>query len=181
MYEQVLMAGFGGQGVLTCGQILTLAAMKEGIYVTWMPSYGPEVRGGTAYCVVTLADRPIGSPLPEEPSAALIFNRPSLDKFAHRIKSGGLFVLNSSIVQSPVQREDIEISRVPADEIARQAGLARSANIVMLGRYIALSNVVSAGAIEKAIKEYLGASKQHLVEVNLQAFNAGQVMVEELF
>lgn len=167
------MAGFGGQGVLTCGQILTLAAMKEGKYVTWMPSYGPEVRGGTAYCVVTLSDRPIGSPLPEEPSAALIFNQPSLDKFVSRIKSGGLLVINSSIVQAPVQRDDLVVSQVSADEIARQAGLARTANIVMLGRYIALSNVVSAGAIEDAIREYLGASKQHLVEVNLQALTQG--------
>jgi 2-oxoglutarate ferredoxin oxidoreductase subunit gamma len=178
MYEQVVMAGFGGQGVLTCGQILSLAAMAEGKYVTWMPSYGPEQRGGTANCVVTLADRPIGSPLPEKLTAALIFNQPSLVKFQSRLKKGGLLVINSSIVQTRGCFSDITSLLVPADEIARGVGLVKAANLVMLGTYLAASEMVSAGAVREAIRKYLGASKQHLLVANLAALEAGQLHIQ---
>ncbi|MFZ5646653.1 MAG: 2-oxoacid:acceptor oxidoreductase family protein [Bacillota bacterium] len=177
MYEQVIIAGFGGQGVLTCGQILALAAMAEGKYVTWMPSYGPEQRGGTASCVVTLSDRPIGSPLAEDPTAALVFNRPSLVKFEPRVKAGGLLLINSSIIKAHHQRADLVSYRVPADEIARRMGLSKAANVVMLGSYLAVSRVVSVEAVKTALGQYLGAKKQHLVEVNLKALAAGQDFV----
>ncbi len=173
MYQQVIIAGFGGQGVLTCGQVLALAAMTDGKYVTWMPSYGPEQRGGTANCVVTLADRPIGSPLPEELGAALVFNQPSLAKFQPRLKKGGLIVVNSSIVRVRDRCSDIAVHLVPADEIARRTGLSKAANLVMLGSYLALSGAVSAEAVKEAVKIYLGKSKQHLVEINLAALEAG--------
>ncbi|MFZ5649674.1 MAG: 2-oxoacid:acceptor oxidoreductase family protein [Bacillota bacterium] len=179
MYEQVIVAGFGGQGVLTCGQILALAAMAEGKYVTWMPSYGPEQRGGTASCVVTLSDRPIGSPLAENPTAALVFNRPSLAKFEPRVKPGGLLLINSSIIRAHHQRADLVSYRVPADDTARRMGLAKAANIVMLGAYLAVSKVVSSGAVETALRQYLGDKKQHLVEVNLKALAAGQDFVTD--
>ncbi|MFZ5642040.1 MAG: 2-oxoacid:acceptor oxidoreductase family protein [Bacillota bacterium] len=175
MYEQILIAGFGGQGVLTCGQILALAAMFDGKKVTWMPSYGPEQRGGTASCVVTISSQPIGSPLPENLTAAIIFNKPSLVKFEPRIKSGGVLVLNSSIIKVRGERADILSYRVPADEIARRTGLAKAANIVLLGSFLAMKNVVSEKSLENALKEYLGKSKQHLVEVNLKALAAGQI------
>lgn len=175
MYEQLVVAGFGGQGVLTCGQILSLAAMAEGKYVTWMPSYGPEQRGGTANCVVTLADQPIGSPLPEKLTAALIFNQPSLAKFQPRLKQGGLLVVNSSIVKAKGCFSDITSILVPADEIARSVGLDKAANLVMLGAYLAASEIVSAGAVREAIRTYLGASKQHLLVANLAALEAGQL------
>lgn len=178
MIEQVIMAGFGGQGVLTCGQVLALAAMIEGKYVTWMPSYGPEQRGGTANCVVTLADRPIGSPLPEGLTAALIFNQPSLAKFQPRLKKGGIMVVNSSIVRIRGDFRDIEMYRVPADEIARGVGLSKAANLVMLGAYLAASEVVSAGAAREALKKYLGQSKQHLLVTNLAALEAGQLQIQ---
>ncbi len=174
MYHQVLMAGFGGQGVLTCGQVLALAAMIEGKFVTWMPSYGPEQRGGTACCVVTLSDRPIGSPLAENLSAALIFNKPSLDKFEPQLSNGSLLILNSCIIHAYAGCSRHHVYHVPADTIAQKAGLRRAGNIVMLGSYIAAAEVVSIQAVREAIVKYLGSAKPHLVGVNQKALAAGQ-------
>jgi 2-oxoglutarate ferredoxin oxidoreductase subunit gamma len=173
MYHQVLIAGFGGQGVLMCGHVLALAAAMEGTHVTWMPSYGPEQRGGTAYCVVTLSDRRIGSPLAENLTAALIFNKPSLVKFEPRLIEGGLLILNSSMVKSDIQRSDLIVHRVPADEIAREAGMRRAGNIVLLGAYLAAGTAVSFDATLEAIVEYLGPARESLVEVNRKALTAG--------
>jgi 2-oxoglutarate ferredoxin oxidoreductase subunit gamma len=173
MYSQVLIAGFGGQGVLTCGQVLALAATLEGRHVTWMPSYGPEQRGGTASCVVTISDRRIGSPLVENLSTALVFNNPSLVKFEPQLSEGGLLILNSSMVKTDPVRGDLIVHRVPADEIAGEAGMRRASNIVMLGAYLAAGSVVSLDAALEAILKYLGPTKQHLVEVNRNALAAG--------
>ena len=173
MYHQVLIAGFGGQGVLTCGQILALAGVMEGRHVTWMPSYGPEQRGGTAYCVVTLSDRRIGSPLAEKLSAALVFNNPSLAKFEPQLSEGSLLILNSSMIKTDVSRSDLIVYQVPADEIAQEAGMRRAGNIVLLGAYLAASNVVSIDVTLEAIVNYLGPTRELLVEVNRKALAAG--------
>ncbi|MBI5604454.1 MAG: 2-oxoacid:acceptor oxidoreductase family protein [Deltaproteobacteria bacterium] len=173
MVHQVLIAGFGGQGVLTCGQILALAATREGKKVTWMPSYGPEQRGGTASCVITLSDRPIGSPLAEKISVALIFNEPSLVKFEPQFGAGTLVILNSCMIPTEVKQFELPVHRVPADDIAQEIGLRRAGNIVMLGAYIAVSNTVSLDAAQEAIGNYLGPSKQHLLETNQKALSAG--------
>ena len=173
-YHQVLIAGFGGQGVLTCGQILALAAMTEGKHVTWMPSYGPEKRGGTAHCVVTLSNRQIGSPLMEKLSGALIFNKPSLVKFDPRLRDGSLVILNSCMVKAYAGQGNLLVGHVPADKIAQKVGLRRAGNIVMLGAYIAASSVVSIEAAQEAIIKYLGPAKQDLVEVNRKALIAGR-------
>ncbi len=173
MYHQVLIAGFGGQGVLTCGQILALAAAMEGRHVTWMPSYGPEQRGGTAYCVVTISDRRIGSPLAEDLCAALIFNNPSLVKFEPQLSEGGLLIINSSMVTTDAARCDLITHRVPADEMAQEAGMRRVGNVVMLGAYLAASGVVSRATTLEAIINHLGPAKKHLVEFNQKALEAG--------
>jgi len=173
MYSQVLIAGFGGQGVLTCGQVLALAAALEGRHVTWMPSYGPEQRGGTACCVVTISDRRIGSPLAENISTALIFNNPSLVKFEPQLSKGGILILNSSMVKTDPARCDLMIHRVPADEIAGEEGMRRAGNIVMLGACLAAGSLVSVDAALEAVEKYLGPTKQHLVEVNRKALTAG--------
>ena len=173
MVHQVLIAGFGGQGVLTCGQILALAATREGKKVTWMPSYGPEQRGGTASCVITLSDRPIGSPLAEKISAALVFNEPSLVKFEPHFGERTLLILNSCMVRKDVKQFTCPVHQIPADDIARETGLRRTGNIVMLGAYIAVSRTVSLGAAQEAIGNYLGPSKQHLLETNQKALSAG--------
>jgi 2-oxoglutarate ferredoxin oxidoreductase subunit gamma len=181
MYHQVVIAGFGGQGVLSCGQILALAAMIEGKHVTWMPSYGPEQRGGTACCVVTVSDRPIGSPLAEKLSGALIFNQPSLVKFLPQLSEGSLLILNSCIVKADAGCSRHHVYQVPADTIARKEGLMKSGNIVMLGSYIAAGGVVSVEAAHEAIAKYLEPAKSLLVEVNRKAFAAGQHFVQELW
>lgn len=173
MYHQVLIAGFGGQGVLTCGQVLALAAKMEGRHVTWMPSYGPEQRGGTACCVVTVSDRRIGSPLAENLTAELIFNKPSLVKFGPLLIEGGLLILNSSMVKTDAQRSDLIVRQVPAEEIARDAGMRRAGNIVLLGAYLAASGAVSFDATMEALVEYLGPAKESLAEVNRKALTAG--------
>jgi len=180
MFHQVVIAGFGGQGVLTCGQILALAGLIEGKHVTWMPSYGPEQRGGTASCVVTISDRPIGSPLAEKLSAALIFNEPSLVKYEPLLSDGSLLVLDSCIVRAHGGCGRHLVYAVPADTIARKAGLARASNIVMLGSYIAAGGVVEMEAAREAIARYLGPAKAHVVEVNREALAAGWRFVHGL-
>lgn len=166
------MAGFGGQGILTCGQILAVAAMNEGKRVTWVPSYGPEQRGGTANCVVTISDRAIGSPLMEEPGAALIFNQPSLDKYGRVVKSGGLLVINSDLVQLNGSLDVMNIYRVPAEKAAEELGSTRVVNSIMLGCYVAVSGVVSLSSVEDACREYFKA-KPEIVEINLRALQEG--------
>lgn len=180
MYHQVVIAGFGGQGVLTCGQILAVAGMIEGRHVTWMPSYGPEQRGGTASCVVTLSDRPIGSPLAEKLTAALIFNQPSLAKYEPLLCDGSLLVVDSCIVRTGDMSGRHFVYAVPADTIARKAGLARAGNIVMLGAYVAAGEIVTLEAVREAIARYLGPSKAHVVGVNLEALAAGWHFVRGL-
>jgi len=180
MYHQALIAGFGGQGVLTCGQVLARAAAADGKYATWMPSYGPEQRGGTAACAVTISDRPIGSPLAEDVSAALIFNEPSLVKFGPQLRTGSLLVLNSSRVQAPSEGTGLDVYQVQADQIARDVGLPRAANMVMLGSYLAISRVVSIEAVQDALVNYFGIAKQHLVEVNRIALTAGRTLLDRL-
>lgn len=173
MYHQVLIAGFGGQGVLSCGVVLALAAMIDGKHVTWMPSYGPEQRGGTARCVVTISDRPIGSPLMEKLAGALIFNQPSLAKFLPALPDGSFLILDSCIVRATPECHRHHLFEVPGETLARETGLARAGNIVMLGSYIAASGVVSMEAANEAIARYLGASKPHLVEANQKALAVG--------
>lgn len=173
MYHQVLIAGFGGQGVLSCGIVLATAAMIDERHVTWMPSYGPEQRGGTARCVVTISDRPIGSPLLEKPSGAIIFNRPSLTKFLPALPDGSFLILDSCIVRATPECHRHHLFEVPGEHLAGETGLVRAGNIVLLGSYIAASGVVSMEAANKAIAQYLGISKAHLVEANRKALAAG--------
>ena len=173
MYHQVLIAGFGGQGVLSCGVVLALAAMIEEKHVTWMPSYGPEQRGGTARCIVTISDRPIGSPMLEKLSAALIFNEPSLSKFLPSLPHGSLLILDSCIVHATPECHRHHLFEVPSEHLAKDAGLIRAGNIVLLGSYIAACGVVSMEAATEGIARYLGASKPHLVEANQKALWAG--------
>lgn len=180
MYHQVLFAGFGGQGVLACGQVLALAALIEGRQATWMPSYGPEQRGGTASCVVTISDGPIGSPLAERLSGALIFNRPSMVKFLPLMSEGSVVILNSCMVEVSSLSHRSRLFHVPADDIAREAGTSRSGNIVMLGSYIEACGIVSFAAAGEAIGEYL-ETRSHLVDANRKALEAGQRFMRGLW
>src|SRR5699024_10889245 len=133
MEERVIMAGFGGQGVMAIGQLLTYGGMVENKNVSWLPSYGPEMRGGTANCGVIVSDEPVGSPVVVNSTSAIIMNKPSLDKFEDSIINGGKLFINSSLIEQKAKRDDIDIYYIPANEIADEIGNARVANMVMLG------------------------------------------------
>lgn len=173
MEAQILIAGFGGQGVLLMGQLLSKAAMHEGMEVSWMPAYGPEMRGGEANCGVVISDEKIGSPLVSEPDVAVIMNRPSLDKFEPNVKPGGAVLYNSSLIDRSPSRTDLKAYAVPCNDIAAELGNARVANMVMLGAYIALTRVVPMESLVEALRQTLGVSKEHLIPLNQQAMEAG--------
>lgn len=172
-YHDVVMAGFGGQGLMAIGKLLAKAAMDEGRNVTWLPSYGPEMRGGTANCVVVVDDEPIGSPCVEHARAAIVMNRPSYDKFEPTLCQGGLLVVNSSLIDQVESRSDLQTVLVPANDLAEAEGSPKAANMVMLGAYIAHSGVVNPATIEHAIAKSYAGDKQAVGEANLRAFRRG--------
>jgi 2-oxoglutarate ferredoxin oxidoreductase subunit gamma len=169
---KTLIAGFGGQGVLSMGLNLAEAAMLEGKNVTYLPAYGAEVRGGTANCTVAISDDEIASPVASSPEFVIAMNQPSAVKFQHHIQSGGLFFLNSSLVEAEIIRGDIEIVNVPANKIAEDLGSPRAANMVMLGAFTKKSGVVEMSNVTEALKHIL-SSKKKLLELNEKALLTG--------
>lgn len=169
----VLMAGFGGQGMLLAGKVLALASMEAGREVSWLPSYGPEMRGGTANVIVRIASTPIGSPLVDHPHALLVMNLPSLEKFAPMVESGGVIVVNQSLVDRDPGRSDCVVLKVPAREIAQSIGEPRAANFVMLGAYVSAANAVPPEAVEHAIEEEFSGDKAKFAAASIAAFRAG--------
>jgi len=172
LYANVTMAGFGGQGLMFIGKLLAYSAMKTGKYVTWIPSYGPEMRGGTANCTVVISDEEIGSPVITSPQALIIMNNPSLKAFETRLQPSGLLFLNSSLITHKVTRKNIEAIAIPANDIAIEVGEKRTANMVMLGAYIAHTKVVPKNSILEGLREFFGKKIQFL-NVNTQAFEKG--------
>jgi len=172
MLIKTIFAGFGGQGVLSMGLNLAQAAMIEGKNVTYLPSYGAEVRGGTANCTVAISDEEIASPVASSPDFIVAMNQPSVARFQHQIQSGGVFFVNSSLTEAEISRGDIEIMRVPANSIAEELGSPRSANIVMLGAFTKKSNLVSLSSVIEGLRSTL-KSKQKLIAINKRALMAG--------
>jgi len=172
MQSEVMFAGFGGQGILLIGKILAHAAMEEGYEVAWIPSYGPEMRGGTAYCTVVISDRLIGSPIIRNPLHLVAMNRPSLEKFAPVIKPGGVVFINSSLINIGSGRNDVDELAVPVVDIAGSLGNARAANIVALASFVARSEVVSLDQLRDCVKEEF-AKKAKLIPLNMKAIDAG--------
>ena len=179
MLQEVLIAGFGGQGVLSTGQLLAYAGMIENKQVAWIPSYGPEMRGGTANCGITISDEPISSPLVTEPTTLIVMNRPSLDKFEKSVVPGGLILINSSLVDQKVQREDLQVLEIPANQIAEELGNAKVANNVILGVLIELTGIVSLEAVVESLKKVLPARRHNLIPVNQQALEKGIQLARE--
>ena len=173
MQNEVMFAGFGGQGILLSAKILAHAAMHQGFEVAWIPSYGPEMRGGTAYCTVVVSDRPIGSPIIRNPRHLVAMNGPSLEKFAPVIKSGGVILVNSSLISIPAGRDDVDELRVPVNDIASDLGNIRSANIVALSAFAARSKIVDFEMIRKCVEEEF-SKKPKLIPLNLEAVEAGK-------
>jgi len=177
-YEDVVMAGFGGQGLMFIGKLLAYSAMKEGRTVTWIPSYGPEMRGGTANCTVVVSDDEIGSPVTLHPRALIIMNNPSLETFEPKLQTNGLLLSNSSFVTRPIARKDIKAISITANEIATEMGNEKAANMVMLGAYIACANVVSKDSIVEGLKELFG-KKIDLLDTNIRALEEGMKSVRQ--
>jgi 2-oxoglutarate ferredoxin oxidoreductase subunit gamma len=171
--ERIIVAGFGGQGVMMIGKLLAHAGMMEHKNVSWLPSYGPEMRGGTANCNVIVSDNVIGAPVVTEATCVIAMNLPSLDKFEPFVKKGGRLLINSSLIQRTSTRDDVKVLEIPVNDIANKQGSLRVANVVMLGAYITLSKVVKKETILEAIKEVLGQSKQHLLDINVKALEEG--------
>ena len=172
MQRDVIMAGFGGQGILLIGKMLAYAGMHEGKEVSWLPSYGPEMRGGTCNCTVVVSDKPVGSPVIRSPRAVVAMNLPSLEKFEPDIRSGGLLLINSSLIDRGAERDDLTVIEVPANEMATELGNPRGANMVALGAYLGATDAVSLEEIEKVIRETF-AAKPAVIEVNIEALHKG--------
>jgi 2-oxoglutarate ferredoxin oxidoreductase subunit gamma len=179
MQTEINIAGFGGQGVLFAGQLLSYAAMDAGLEVTWIPSYGPEMRGGTANCTVVISDEEIGSPMVRYPKAVIAMNLPSLDKYEPSVKPGGVLVVNSSIISRPVTRTDIQVVLVPANDIAERIADRRLTNMVLLGALLANLPVLPVEAIEKALKGHLPERHHRLLPSNYQALREGATYLAE--
>lgn len=178
MQTEIVISGFGGQGALFAGQLLAHAAMDEGWHVTWIPSYGPEMRGGTAHCTVIVSDDEIGSPLVRRPAAVIALNLPSRDKYAPVVASGGVLVVNASLVPHATARSDIRLIEIPANEIAEELGNVRLANVVLLGALLASVQTlgVPLEALERALGTHLPERHKDLLDMNRRALRRGAAL-----
>jgi 2-oxoglutarate ferredoxin oxidoreductase subunit gamma len=173
MQEEIILSGFGGQGVLFAGTILAYAGMDSGKNVTWIPSYGPEMRGGTAHVTVIIGDDEIGSPLVRHPSAALVLNSPSMEKYEPLVQEGGVLVYNSSLISNPPQRTDIHYVPVPATDLATELGNVNVANMVAVGALISVTKVLPLDTLCQALRDHLPENKRSFLPVNEQALKQG--------
>jgi 2-oxoglutarate ferredoxin oxidoreductase subunit gamma len=179
MQTEIFLAGFGGQGIMFAGQMLSYAAMDIGKEVTWIPSYGPEMRGGTANCTVVIADEEIGSPLVENPSGIIVMNLPSLDKYETGVNPGGVLVVNSSMVDRGVQRQDITWVALPCNEMAEEAGNRRMSTIVATGALLALLPILTLEDIGAALNNHMPERLKKLLPQNLDAMKRGAAYARE--
>jgi 2-oxoglutarate ferredoxin oxidoreductase subunit gamma len=177
MENDVIIAGFGGQGVMLMGKMLAYGGMHEGKEVSWLPSYGPEMRGGTANCTVVISDEPVGSPVVACPKAVLALNLPSLDKFEPTVKSGGVLLINTSLINRKATRTDVIVVEVPANEIAVKLANPKGANMVILGAYLGASKALTLETISEIIRHTF-ADKPKSIEPNLQALAEGYALGE---
>jgi 2-oxoglutarate ferredoxin oxidoreductase subunit gamma len=180
MLEQVIVAGFGGQGVLRIGQMITYAGFAEGKEVTWAPSYGPEMRGGTANCSCVISDEPIGTPVLMEANSIIVMNLPSLHKFEPVVIEGGKLFINSSIIKEKATRTDISVFYIEASDIAAEAGNALGANMVMLGAYVAATGIVQLETLYDLVKQTFTGSKAKFVDSNIECIKAGAEAIKAL-
>ena len=173
IHDEIVAAGFGGQGIMLLGKLISYVAMSEGLHTTFFPSYGAEVRGGTAHCNVVISAEPIASPIIRHPDVAIVMNHPSLDKFEERVRAGGLLIYNSSLTLRRPERADIELLGLPATEIADKLGSIQVANIVMLGAYVRLRGIFTTDAVLGAFKNVLRKHRWDLLEINRLGLESG--------
>jgi len=174
MEQSVIISGFGGQGVILAGKILAQAAMNHGLEVTWLPSYGPEMRGGTANCTVFLADATVGSPIVDEPTSLIAMNLPSLDKFECMVAKGGTIIVNSSLIDRAVNRDDVSVTRLPLNDLGAKAGSIRAINMVALGGYLKATGVVPLDVVKETMAQMLEeGGKGKFIPLNAEALDLG--------
>ncbi len=180
MLEELIVAGFGGQGVLSLGMTLAYAGMVEEKEISWMPSYGPEMRGGTANCITILSSKKISSPIISKFDSAIILNQPSMDKFAAKVKPGGLLLYESGNIFKPTTRTDIELIGIPATREAVNMKNAKIMNMIILGAYLRLKPLVKNESILEALKKVLPEKYHNLLNINKQALEKGEAMIQQL-
>ena len=179
-YEEIVIAGFGGQGIRLAGKLLAQTAMREGKEVTYLPSYGAEVRGGTANCMVVISEEEIACPLVAQPDSLIVMNKASLNKFAPRLKKGGLLVMNVSLIDNEPEFDDsIDVVAVPADELAVELGSQKSANMVALGAYLQKRGYLSPDAAGEALADVLAERYHKTLPVNIAALHKGAQFAQE--
>lgn len=176
MQEEVIISGFGGQGSLFAGQLLAYAAMDQDLCVTWIPSYGPEMRGGKARCTVVVSDQEIGAPLVRRPSAAIVLNIPSMEAFEPAVKPDGVLVVNKSMIPDESEREDVDVVYVPASDLATEIGNVRMANVICLGALVEATGVVSLEAVAQALDDHLPERHRDLLDLNKEALRRGAAL-----
>lgn len=172
-HQDVIIAGFGGQGILSAGKILAYAGMLENKNVSWLPSYGPEMRGGTANCSVILSDEAVGSPIINTATSLIVMNGPSLDKFESMVASGGVIIIDSSLIEKVPERKDVTVYRIPATKAALDMGNGTFATIILLGKLLAATNIISKESFAEALKKTLPAKKHYLIPEEIKALEYG--------
>ncbi len=173
-HHEIVIAGFGGQGLLFIGKVLAYAGLIEKRQLSWLPSYGPEMRGGTANCNVILSDDPVGSPIVQHPNVLIVMNAPSLDKYESTVVPGGKIFVDSTLITRKVARDDVDVYYVPATQIAKEQGLGNLANMILFGTVIRETGCIKDGTVEEALKHVIPARKMDLLGVNLKAIEIGK-------
>lgn len=173
LFEEIVIAGFGGQGVILIGKLLSQSAMVAGHQVIYMPAYGPEVRGGTANCMVVISDEPIASPVVSTPSAVIAMNKASMERFCPKMQTNGLLVMNRSMIEIEPPRDDIDVLPIPADDLARELGSPKSANMVALGAYVAKRKILDPDQVTQNLSKVLAKRYHQTIPTNQKALLRG--------
>lgn len=173
MKKEILLAGFGGQGILFAGKFIAYKGLVEGKNLSWLPSYGPEMRGGTANCSVILSDTPVGSPIVSKPDILVAMNLPSLDKYENDVVSGGMIFVDSSLIERKVVRDDVKVFYIPATRLAQEIGAPTLANMIITGKLIKETGAVSYNGIDEALHKIVSAKHQNLFDLNKKAIDCG--------
>jgi 2-oxoglutarate ferredoxin oxidoreductase subunit gamma len=179
MVKEILIAGFGGQGVMLMGHLLAYGAIYDGLEVTFFPSYGPEMRGGTANCTVVISNRRIGSPIRNTFTAVMAMNQASLEKFEDRVKAGGVLVYNETLIDTPPTRKDVMTIAIPANKIATDLGNQQVANMVAMGGLVTAEGIISLSSLLKGLRRELPKHRHHLIPLNERAIKKGMQVVQE--
>jgi len=177
--ERVTIAGFGGQGVMMIGQLLAYCGNESELNSLWFPSYGPETRGGTANCSVTLSEKYINSPVFSKANTLMALNKPSLQRFIDKVEDGGIILYNKSLISDDIKAEGKTVYGIPMNDIAADLGNLKVANMVMMGAYLELTNIFNQDLFTKVLKKFLGTKKENLLEINIEAINLGRKYIQE--